>query len=121
LIYADIYLKKVNSNLKIGICLVLLTWLFTGIKCDDEFYEHSMFLKYRPTFQYYFKSPLGMQDMPENYPKELAAKEAIYDEFINAKHWSDNKFLEISICGILILGSLYFLSIGLIKQFTHDK
>lgn len=110
-----------NNKLKVGICFLIATWLFTGIKCDDEFYEYSLFLKYRPTFQYYFESPLGMQDMPENYPKELAVKEAIYDEFINEKHWSDNKFLEISMCGILILGSLYFLSTGLIKQFTYDK
>ncbi|RZL20593.1 MULTISPECIES: hypothetical protein [Pedobacter] len=110
-----------NNKLKIGICFLLLTWLFTGIKCDDEFNEHSMFLKYRPTFQYYFKSPLGMQDMPANYPADLFEDQAIYDEFINEKHWSDNDFLETSICGILVLGLLYFLTAGLIKQFKYDK
>ncbi|RZL44939.1 MAG: hypothetical protein EOP00_18600 [Pedobacter sp.] len=110
-----------NNKLKIGICFLLATWLFTGIKCDDEFYEHSMFLKYRPTFQYYFKSPLGMQDMPIAYPADLVVKEAIYDEFINERHWSDNDFLDTGICGILVLGTLYYLALGLIKQFRHEK
>ncbi|RZL51239.1 MAG: hypothetical protein EOP00_00030 [Pedobacter sp.] len=114
-------MKYLAGNLKIGICFLLVTWLFTGIKCDDEFYEHSMFLKYRPTFQYYFKSPLGMQDMPASYPADLVIKEAIYDEFINEKLWSDNDFLEASICGVLLMGTLYFLISGLIKQFRHDK
>jgi len=106
-----------NNKLKIGLCFLLATWLFTGIYVDDEFGEHSMFLKYRPTFQYYFKSPLGMQDMPTGYPTELAVEQAIYDEFINEKHWSDNDFLATSICGILVLGTLCFLTAGLIKQF----
>lgn len=110
-----------NNKLIIGFCFLLLTWLFTGVKCDDEFYEHSIFLKYRPTFQYYFKSPLGMQDMPASYSADLVVKEAIYDEFINEKHWSDNDFLETGICGILYLGTIYFLISGTIKQFKYGE
>lgn len=109
------------NKLKIGLLFLIATWLFTGIYADDEFGEHSIFLKYRPTFQYYFKSPLGMQDMPANYPVELAAEEAIYDEFINQKHWSDNDFLATTFCGILYLGTIYFLISGTIKQFKYDE
>lgn len=110
-----------NKKLKIGILFLLATWLLTGIYADDEFGEHSSFLKYRPSFQFYFKSPLGMQDMPANYPVELAVKEAVYDDFINEKHWSDNGFLSTSICGLLYLGTIYFLVFGIIKQLKYGK
>lgn len=110
-----------NKKLKIGILFLVATWLLTGIYADDEFGEHSTFLKYRPSFQFYYKSPLGMQDMPASYPVELAKEEAIYDEFINQKHWSDNNFLATSICGILYLGTIYFLISGTIKQFKYGK
>lgn len=49
------------------------------------------------------------------YPTDLSIEEAIYDEFINEKHWSDNDFLSTSICGILVLGALYFMVLGLGK------
>ena len=110
-----------NKKLKIGILFLEATWLFTGIYADDEFGEHNIFLKYRPSFQFYYKSPLGMQDMPANYPVELAVEEATYDEFINEGHWSDNDFLATSICGSLYLGTVYFLISGIIKQFKHGK
>lgn len=110
-----------NKKLKIGIIFLVATWLFTGIYADDEFGEHSIFLKHRPTFQYYFKSPLGMQDMSASYPVELAVEENIYDEFINQQHWSDNDFLTTSICGILYLGTIYFMISGLLKQFKYEK
>lgn len=58
--------------------------------------------------------------MPASYPVELVVKEVIFDEFINEKHWSDNDFLEFGISGILMLGTLYFTTIGLIKQFKND-
>ena len=109
-------MKMINSKLKISFVFILVTWLFTGIYQDDEFYEYDIFLKYRPTFQYHFRSPLGMQDMPKDYPIDLMIEQAVFDEFINQKHWSDNDFLEITICGILYLGSIYFLSSGIIKQ-----
>ncbi|WP_316807389.1 hypothetical protein [Pedobacter agri] len=110
-----------NKKLKIGIIFLIATWLFTGIYADDEFGEHSPFLKYRPSFQVYFKSPLGMQDMPASYPAELVVEEAIYDDFINQKHWSDNDFLATSACAILYLGTIYFLISGTITQFKHGK
>lgn len=80
----------INANhLRTSLILILLTWLMTGLSVDDEFYdEYNIFLKHRPTLQYYFRSPLGMQDMPSGYPAELRQKEAVYDEFIWGEHWS---------------------------------
>ena len=110
-----------TNKLKIGIFFLIAIWLFTGIYADDEFGEHSTFLKYRPSFQFYYKSLLGMQDMPESYPKDLAVEEANYDEFINERHWSDNGLLATSICGVIYLGTIYFLIAGTIKQFKYGK
>lgn len=109
-------MKLINSKIKLSIVFILVTWLFTGIYQDDEFYEYDIFLKYRPTFQYHFRSPLGMQDMPEGYPTDLMMEQAAFDEFINQEHWSDNEFLEITICTILYLGSIYFMTSGIIKK-----
>ncbi|WAC42571.1 hypothetical protein [Pedobacter sp. SL55] len=110
-----------DKKIKIGTIFLIATWLFTGIYADDEFGEHSMFLKYRPTFQYYFKSPLGMQDMPASFPLKLAVEQATYDEFINQKHWSDNDFLATTFCGVLYLGTIYLMISGLLKQFKYEK
>lgn len=71
--------------------LLLLTWLMTGVAVDDEFYsEYRVFLKHRPTLQYYFSSPLGMQDMPVDYPAQKAAEYYTYRDFVWTEHWSSN-------------------------------
>ena len=106
-----------NKKLVIGLCLLLATWLFVGINEDSEFFERSVFLKYRPTFQIYFKSPLGMEDMPADYPSTLRAEEATYEDFVVKRHWSDNVFLGTLLTSALILGSLYFLFTGIRTQF----
>lgn len=78
------------KNLKIYTLLALLltTWLMTGIAQDDEFAEYFPIMKYRPDFQFYFKSPLGMQDWPKNYSPAFYAEEMKYDDFVHGKHWS---------------------------------
>lgn len=82
---------KANKYLKIGLIMLLISWLMTGLSVDDEFYEdYSLFIKHRPSLQFYFRSPLGMEDMPADYPAALRQKEAAYDEFVLEKHWSDN-------------------------------
>lgn len=74
---------------KVAACLLLITWLMTGFAVDDEFVgEFRIFVKYRPTFQYYFKSPLGMDDMPADYPAAKAAAYYTYRDFVLEKHWS---------------------------------
>lgn len=69
----------------------------------------------------YFKSPLGMQDMPENYPKELREEENIYNQFIREKHWSDQPLFDIGISAILILGTIYFMFTGIKRQIYFNK
>lgn len=110
-----------NKKLVIGLCLLLATWLFVGINEDSEFLERSVFLKYRPTFQIYFKSPLGMEDMPADYPLALRAEEAVYKDFVIKHHWSDNEFLDTLLTSVLILGSVYFMFTGLKGQFFKLK
>lgn len=77
-----------NKFTRVSAVFVIATFLMTGVYQDDEFAEYSSFVKYRPDVQFYFKSPLGMQHMPKDYPPKLIAEEAKYDDFIHGKHWS---------------------------------
>jgi|GEM_PF-5448378 len=73
----------------IAMILILATWLMTGFSVDDEFYnEYNIFLKHRPASQYYFKSPLGLSDMPVDYPADKAVAYNTYRHFVLTKHWS---------------------------------
>lgn len=78
-----------NKSTVLSLLFLLFMFLMTGIYQDDEFAEFDSFVKYSPDLQFYFKSPLGMQDMPSNYPPDLLAEERKYGDFILAKHWSD--------------------------------
>ncbi|WP_165953107.1 hypothetical protein [Pedobacter changchengzhani] len=49
-----------NVKLNIGLVFLTLSVLFLGIKVDDEFDDSTLFVKYKTSFQIYFKSPLGM-------------------------------------------------------------
>ncbi|RZL39513.1 MAG: hypothetical protein EOO96_00445 [Pedobacter sp.] len=110
-----------NLNLYLTTLFMLLAcWLFVGIKVDDEFGDLSVFFKYRPTFQVYFRSPLGMQDMPTDYPTELVLKEAIYDDFVNTKHVADGFFFEL-LSLLLISGTLVLVGISVFKFLKANK
>ncbi|WP_026977768.1 hypothetical protein [Flavobacterium tegetincola] len=110
-----------NVKLKIGLVFLALSILLLGIKVDDEFDDSTLFVKYKPSFQMYFKSPLGMQDLPANYPKELRAEENTYNQFVRDKHWSDQPFFDVSISAILILGTFYFMFMGIKNQIHFTK
>lgn len=92
--------------------LFIIQWLMVGISRDDEFAEHSLFVKYRPTFQFYFYSPLGMDDRPPGYPARLDQMEARYDNFVRELHWSSGDIPIIlaeavmAVFGILVLGGI---------------
>lgn len=102
------------------IFVLLACWLFVGVKVDDEFGDMSAFFKYRPTFQVYFKSPLGMQDMPESYPAELVLEEAIYDDFVNTKHITDGFFFEL-LSLLFIVGALVLVSMSVFKFLKANR
>lgn len=110
-----------NVKLKIGLLFLTLSVLFLGIKVDDEFADYDVFVKYKPSIQMYFKLPLGMQDMPKNYPKELRAEENIYNQFVRERHWRNEPFFIVSISAILIFGTLYFMFTGIKKQIHNTK
>lgn len=100
------------KNLKIYafLALVLTTWLMTGIARDDEFAEYFPIMKYRPDFQFYFKSPLGMDDFPKDYPADLYTETLKYDDFVHGKHWSKNyrglagNLQILSVLAVLVFG-----------------
>ncbi len=96
---------------RITFILFLVSWLFVGIKADDEFGDLSLFFKYKPTAQIYFSSPLGMQDMPENYPQHLSEEEAVYDDFINTKHYSQSGIFPL-VADSLLIGLLVSLIVS---------
>ncbi|MEO5911395.1 MAG: hypothetical protein ABIP95_10935 [Pelobium sp.] len=110
-------MKRKTLNI-LTIAIVIITWLFVGIKKDDEFEEHDLFFKYKPSLQVYFKSPLGMQDMPSGYPAELFVEEAVYDEFVNEKHYSDSGVFPY-LAGILVLLSLGLLTASFYKYYKR--
>ena len=80
--------RKINAYIKLGLFMLLISWLMTGLSVDDE--DYKIFLKHKPSLKYYYRSPLGMQDIPADYPTDLLAKQFAYDEFVLQKQWSDN-------------------------------
>ncbi|MGJ1433646.1 hypothetical protein ACR79M_18460 [Sphingobacterium spiritivorum] len=107
--------KGINAYLLVALLLVVIVWLMVGISKDDEFNEYRVFLKYRPTVQLYFESPLGMDDMPPDFPEKLKIKKAIYDDFVLTKHWSDQDIYTIT-AEFILLFTLILLFIGVRKQ-----
>ncbi|MGJ1422285.1 hypothetical protein ACR79T_21890 [Sphingobacterium spiritivorum] len=106
---------KINLYLIISLGLLLIIWLMMGVSQDDEFNEYNVFIKYRPTTQLYFKSPLGMDDMPPDFPEKLRKKKAIYDDFVLTRHWSDHEMIHIT-GGIILLVTPILLVTGIWKQ-----
>jgi hypothetical protein len=106
----------------IGTICFLLTWLFVGIFRDDEFFEPTVFTKYRPTFKVNFFSPIGMQSLNiKDLPADEQVEEIAFQEFVINKHQQNNSnaplwFLPF----ILIQTTLTFFTLGaygLIKKF----
>lgn len=109
---------KWNKYLVAGLLMCLVSWLMTGLSVDDEFYEsYKLFLKHRPSLQYYFRSPLGMQDMPADYPDLLRQQESAYDEFVLKQHWSSGLDL---LAQLFVLLNLIILILGIVKGFKAN-
>ncbi|GGG95903.1 hypothetical protein GCM10007415_33910 [Parapedobacter pyrenivorans] len=83
--------KATKKHRYVAASLLLVTWLMTGFAVDDEFSgEFRFFVKHRPTLQYYFESPLGMEDMPADYPADKVAAYYTYRNFVLDSHWSSD-------------------------------
>src|SRR5258706_3061491 len=82
---------KTNVFLILGTAFLLLTWLFTGVFRDDEFYDPDLFTKYRATFKVYFSSPIGMQDMKiEDLSPNGQLEEIAFQEFVIKQEIQNN-------------------------------
>lgn len=106
-------MKTLKKQGYIASMLILVTWLMTGISVDDEFYEeYNIFLKHRPTGQYYFRSPLGMQDMPLDYPADKATAYYTYREFVLEKHWSSDFD---ALAFLIVFGTAFYVGFVIVK------
>ena len=105
---------KQKIYITVGTICFLLTWLFVGVYRDDEFFEPTIFTKYRPTFKISFYSPIGMQDLNiEDLPADKHAEEIAFQEFVTGRHQQNNSndplwFLPLALIQI----SFTFLTLG---------
>ncbi|HEY6161327.1 MAG TPA: hypothetical protein VI112_08895 [Bacteroidia bacterium] len=72
-----------NIYLFLGISLLVICFLFTGLWCDDEFDEPGLFFKHSPSLRMEFYSPIGMSDMSlADLSEEKASAQLDFNEFI---------------------------------------
>src|SRR6267142_6700651 len=108
---------KINIYLLIGSFFLIVSVLFIGLFRDDEFYQPSLFLKYRPTFKMEFYSPIGMSDFeisdlsPEKQKEEIAFQDFVIDHGVQ---YPGDKCRFIPF--LLIQLTLTFLSFGFFKR-----
>ena len=107
-------ISKPNKYLLISAILFIVLWLMIGISRDDEFADHSILVKYRPTFQIYFASPLGMDDRPADYPSELDTEEQLYNRFVRQQHWSNHPGV-VLLAEIAIIAFVVVTTVGMLK------
>jgi hypothetical protein len=99
--------NKLNIYLIVGFGLLLMTWLFVGFSYDDEFFEPTLFTKYKPTFKVNFHSPIGQSDLTlEDLSPSQQFEEKAFQEFVK-NH--DGQFI---LSGILIQLTITFLCLG---------
>ena len=101
--------------LLIGLITLVITILFCGISRDDEFYEHTIFVKHRPTIKLYFYTPIGQSDLNlTDLTEDKKREELMYQEFIDGqKIYSDNLDRLWFLPPVLIQLTLTFLSLGI--------
>ncbi len=110
--------EKLNKYLLAGMILLLISWLFTGIYRDDEFYEPDIFIKYRPTFKMMFYSPIGMQDLDVNdLSAELQKEEIAFQEFV-VQHRSFHHGFQ-SVLLVLMQLALTFFTFGMYRLWKN--
>lgn len=104
---------KINLYLLLSAFFFVLTWLMTGIYADDEFYEHTLFCKYRPTFKVYFFSPRGQSDLKikdlsiDKQYEELAFKEFVIKQKLQMSSTPDLSFIPFVLLQLTLTFGLY--------------
>lgn len=110
--------KRANIYIWLGTIFLILTWLFVGLFRDDEFYELSLFTKYRPTFKVMFYSPIGMQDLAiEDLPPDKQLEETAFQEFVIQQHEQNNDQAGFWYLPFLLIQlTLTFMTFGILKS-----
>jgi hypothetical protein len=105
---------KANFYILPGIVFLILTWLFTGLFRDDEFYELSIFGKQRPTFKIYFYSPTGQSDLTlKDLSPDKQYEERAFQEFVLEQDQQNNSTPKLwYLPPILIQLTLTFMTLG---------
>lgn len=68
------------------IIVTLSCRLFLGVYQHDEFTEEYLFIKHRPVWQWYFRTPIGMSDLTlDDLSEDRQWEEMRYDEFIRQR------------------------------------
>jgi hypothetical protein len=112
-----------NIYLLLGFVVLITTILFVGLFRDDEFYNPSLFIKYRPTFKLNFYSPTGMSDMEmKNLSPDKQSEEMAFQEFVIQEHQQNknNPILDL-LPFVLIQLCLTLLTLGIYKQLKLIK
>lgn len=108
-----------NKLLLFGFLFLLITWLFTGIYKDDEFYEAALFTKRSPSPKAVFYSPIGMsdKDIGQLSPNKQAEENAFREQVLEANVPEQGVFLATLPYGLIQL-TLTFLFFGVYGLFT---
>jgi hypothetical protein len=113
---SHIYTQKLptTSLLSFGLIALVATILFCGIARDPEFYEPTIFVKYRPTIKLHFYTPIGESDLKiEDLSQEKRREELLYRDFvINQGVYPENLNRFWFLPPVLIQLTLTFLSLA---------
>jgi hypothetical protein len=117
---------KPNIDIILGVICFLLTWLFVGFFRDDEFFEPTIFTKYRPGLKINFYSPIGMQSLSiKDLPVDKQNEEIAFQEFVIQQHQQNNSNAPLWYLPFLLIQvTLTFFTIpvhGLIKPLKGQK
>jgi uncharacterized membrane protein (DUF485 family) len=109
-----------NKLLLFGFLFLLITWLFTGIYKDDEFYEAALFTKRSPSPKAVFYSPIGMsdKDIGQLSPDKQAEENAFREQVLEANVPEQGLFLATLPYGLIQL-TLTFLFFGIYSLFSN--
>jgi len=82
--------KPVKKSAVFGfifLAVIMGVWLFTGVFLHREYQTYNLFLKFKPSFKFYFYSPVGESDrVLKSMSSGEQRNEKDYAEFVENKH-----------------------------------
>jgi hypothetical protein len=106
---------KLNIYLILAFLSLLMTWLFVGVSYDDEFFEPTLFTKYKPTFKIKFYSPIGMSDLTlKDLSPDQQLEENTFQEFVANQDIQSHRSIILEILPVILIHfTLTFLCLGI--------